>query len=375
MNLINNSSVDIAKFLQNKTKLWGKINANRVFDPNVYIDSPKVCKLENITNEYLEDMLNKFISDENYINIMIVDGILITTEENDFFKISQNHSINLKVIQETIKPLKVVCINTIQTKNKIVDYNLNIELNENTSTKLDIDVLSETADKSIANINTHVYLKSYAKVSFTNISTSRCKNVLYVNNNFTADIDKCAELNMFNFVDKSLFLSNNFNINLNGKKSRFDAKGLYLLLKNKHIVEFAFNVVHKASDTYSNIDFKGVVDANSKAFFNSLTIVEHGLDKIQAFQNNKNIQLNNKSQITTKPELEIFSDDIVCNHGATVGQLDNEALFYLKSRGIPEDKAKLLLIESFVFELLESADLDKYTHRKLNQIILGLIKA
>ncbi|MDE5037840.1 SufD family Fe-S cluster assembly protein, partial [Francisella tularensis] len=79
--------------------------------------------------------------------------------------------------------------------------------------------------------------------------------------------------------------------------------------------------------TYSNVNFRGVANGNSKAWFNAKEIVNKDIEQIQAYQNNKNIQLINKAEINTKPELVIFADDVVCTHGATIGQLDKAALF------------------------------------------------
>lgn len=81
-----------------------------------------------------------------------------------------------------------------------------------------------------------------------------------------------------------------------------------------------FLVNHNASHTYSNVNFRGVANGNAKAWFNAKAIVNKGIEQIQAYQNNKNIQLSNKAEINTKPELEIFADDVVCTHGATIGQ-------------------------------------------------------
>ncbi|MDE4955328.1 SufD family Fe-S cluster assembly protein, partial [Francisella tularensis] len=75
-------------------------------------------------------------------------------------------------------------------------------------------------------------------------------------------------------------------------------------------------------------------NGNAKAWFNAKARVTKDIEQIQAYQNNKNIQISNKDEIKTKPELEIFADDVVCTHGSTIGQLDNYALFYLQSRGL-----------------------------------------
>ena len=169
------------------------------------------------------------------------------------------------------------------------------------------------------------------------------------------NLDKAAEFNGFNLLNKDSLLRNDFVVNLDGEHSRFDVRGLYLI-NDQAVANACFLVNHNASNTYSNVNFKGVVNGSAKAWFNAKAVVNKDIKQIQAYQNNKNIQLSKKAEINTKPELKIYSDDVVCTHGATIGELDKDALFYLQSRGLTLEGAQHLLLEGFVKAQLTSDD-------------------
>src|SRR6185295_12886783 len=104
---------------------------------------------------------------------------------------------------------------------------------------------------------------------------------------------------------------------------------------------------------YSNELYKGVLSDEGKAVFNGKIFVRPDAQKTNAFQSNRNILLSEGSVIHTKPQLEIWADDVKCSHGCTTGQLDEDALFYLRSRGIPKDEARGLLLSAFAAETLD----------------------
>jgi len=110
--------------------------------------------------------------------------------------------------------------------------------------------------------------------------------------------------------------------------------------------------VHSAPHSSSSEFFKGVVDERARAVFNGKVIVQPGADGTQAEQTNKNLLLSKLAEVDTKPELEIHADDVKCAHGATVGALDPDQLFYLRSRGVSDTQARRLLTEAFCAEVL-----------------------
>ena len=117
----------------------------------------------------------------------------------------------------------------------------------------------------------------------------------------------------------------------------------------------------------SNINFKILRD-QSKGVFNGKIFVDKIAQKTNAFQQNNNILIDNKAKVNTKPQLEIFADDVKCSHGCTIGQLNKEALFYLRSRGIPEKEAKALLTYAFANNILESVKTPNLK-RRINSLI------
>ena len=111
-------------------------------------------------------------------------------------------------------------------------------------------------------------------------------------------------------------------------------------------------VTHEAPNCRSEQDYKGILNGHSRAVFNGRVVVAKGAQHTQAKQQNKNLLLSIDTEIDTKPQLEIFADDVVCTHGATVGQLDEEAIFYLATRGIGRADATRYLVKAFTVDNL-----------------------
>jgi Fe-S cluster assembly protein SufD len=104
---------------------------------------------------------------------------------------------------------------------------------------------------------------------------------------------------------------------------------------------------------FSNELYKGIIDEKATGVFNGKIFVQPQAQKTNAYQSNKNILLSDDASVNTKPQLEIFADDVKCSHGCTVGRLNEEGLFYLESRGIPSKIARSLLLHAFAFDVLE----------------------
>jgi Fe-S cluster assembly protein SufD len=145
---------------------------------------------------------------------------------------------------------------------------------------------------------------------------------------------------------------NNLNIVMNSEYSEATMYGLYLMNDNQHIDNHSV-VDHAKPHCYSNELYKGILGGKSTGVFNGKIFVKQDAQKTNAFQSNKNILLSKDATMNTKPQLEIYADDVKCSHGATVGQLDEEPLFYLRARGISEEKAKGLLVMAFAQDILD----------------------
>ena len=127
-------------------------------------------------------------------------------------------------------------------------------------------------------------------------------------------------------------------------------------------------VDHIAPHCNSNELYKGILSGKATGVFNGKVLVNKEAQKTNAFQSNNNLLINDKASINTKPQLEIFADDVKCSHGCTIGQLDENALFYLRARGIPEKEAKALLMYAFANNVLESVKIPQLKNR-INKLI------
>jgi Fe-S cluster assembly protein SufD len=146
---------------------------------------------------------------------------------------------------------------------------------------------------------------------------------------------------------------NNLHIKLNDVNCTSHLFGLYILNGEQHTDNHTL-VDHAMPNCFSNELYKGIIDGGATGVFNGKIFVRKDAQKTNAFQSNKNILLSDNAQMNTKPQLEIFADDVKCSHGATTGQLDEEALFYLRARGIGEQSARTLLNIAFVGDVLNN---------------------
>jgi Fe-S cluster assembly protein SufD len=160
-----------------------------------------------------------------------------------------------------------------------------------------------------------------------------------------------SKVNTFTLTLNGELVRNNFSIIIDGENCESHFHGLYLLdggtVADNHTV-----VDHRKPNSFSNELYKGIMDGNSKGVFNGKIFVRPHAQKTNAFQSNRNILMTDSATINTKPQLEIWADDVKCSHGCTSGQLDEEALFYLQTRGIPHDSAKAMLLYAFALDVL-----------------------
>jgi Fe-S cluster assembly protein SufD len=147
------------------------------------------------------------------------------------------------------------------------------------------------------------------------------------------------------------FVRNNLNIVLNGQHAEAFMYGLYMPNGRQHVDNHTL-VDHAMPNSYSNELYKGILDDNSTGVFNGKIFVRPDAQKTNAYQSCKNVVLSPGASMNTKPQLEIFADDVKCSHGTTTGKLNDEALFYMRSRGIPKDEARSLLLYAFSQDVL-----------------------
>jgi Fe-S cluster assembly protein SufD len=162
-----------------------------------------------------------------------------------------------------------------------------------------------------------------------------------------------SRVNTFTFTLGGKLVRNNLQLALDGEGIESHMFGLYLLtndtLADNHTV-----VDHRKANSFSSELYKGIMDGSSKGVFNGKIYVRPNAQKTNAFQANRNLLLTNKATINTKPQLEIWADDVKCSHGCTTGQLDEEAMFYLQTRGLSKDMARAMMLYAFAGEILDS---------------------
>jgi Fe-S cluster assembly protein SufD len=145
----------------------------------------------------------------------------------------------------------------------------------------------------------------------------------------------------------------NVNVTLEGEGGNTTLEGLYLTAGDQ-LSDTHSMIDHASPHCTSGEHYKGILDGKSRAVFNGKIMVRKDAQKTNSYQENRNIILSNEARVDTKPQLEIFADDVKCSHGATVGQLSKESMFYLRSRGIGEEQARMILIYAFASDVLKN---------------------
>lgn len=208
--------------------------------------------------------------------------------------------------------------------------------------------LNEVTEIAVAE-NSHLY---YYKLQDQN------RNAIEVSN-FETNIQRNGTFSSAVFSLRGGMIRNNLNLNLLDSNCEGNMYGLYLLNGKTHVDNHT-NVDHIMPNSQSNELYKGILNDRSRGVFNGKIFVRQAAQKTNAFQQNSNILLSDDAVINTKPQLEIWADDVKCSHGCTSGQLDQEAMFYLRARGINKETAKSLLLFAFAGEVLEHIKNDEF---------------
>ena len=206
---------------------------------------------------------------------------------------------------------------------------------------------------SFINVSTYVDVEENAHLSIHKIQ----KNGLETFDLQREYVNQAANsvFTMNTFPLSGRMTRNDLRINVDGSNCETFMNGAYTL-KGKSHCDNHTTVDHKVAHCYSKELYKGVIDDRATNVFNGKVFVRKDAQKINAFQSNANILLSETGTVNSKPELEIYADDVKCSHGSTTGQLDDEAVFYLRSRGLSEKSAKELLVKAFLGEVLEEVE-------------------
>lgn len=301
---------------------------------------------------------------ENYFNKIATQDSLTSlntafTNEGAYIHIPKN-----KLVE---KPIQIVYFSTgnevaamTQPRNLVVvDENSHVQIIERHQSLTDNPVLTNSVTEIFADKRAIV---DYYKVQNDNLNASLIDNT-FVNQHSNS----ICSVHTFSFGGK--LTRNNLNFFQNGEHMDSILKGITIIGGKQH-VDHNTLVHHIEPNCESHQDYKGIFADKSIGVFNGKVIVEKEAQKTNAFQANNNILISDKATINTKPQLEIFADDVKCSHGCTIGQLDESAMFYMRSRGIAEKEAKALLMYAFSNNVLSSVKINELKNR-INKIIAG----
>ncbi|MFV0571869.1 MAG: Fe-S cluster assembly protein SufD [Xanthomarina gelatinilytica] len=240
-----------------------------------------------------------------------------------------------------------------------------IVVNENSHVQIIERHQSLTNNPVLTNSVTEIFANKRAIVDYYKIQNDN-ENASLIDNTFiNQKQESYCSVHTFSFGGK--LTRNNLNFYQNGERIDSTLKGV-TIIGNKQHVDHNTLVHHIEPNCESHQDYKGVFNDNATGVFNGKVLVNKEAQKTNAFQANNNILVSDKASINTKPQLEIFADDVKCSHGCTIGQLDESAMFYMQSRGIPKKEAKALLMYAFSNNVLSSVKIPEIKQR-INKII------
>jgi Fe-S cluster assembly protein SufD len=230
-----------------------------------------------------------------------------------------------------------------------VDDNAEVTFLENTVSLDDAPYFSNMVTEIKVAQNAHVHYSRLQNESRKAITVNNFETNIYRDATFTSSLISLS----------GDMVRNNLTLNLLDSGCEGNMYGLYFLNGKTHVDNHT-NVDHTKAHAESNELYKGILADKSRGVFNGKIFVRQDAQKTNAFQQNNNILLSEDTTVNTKPQLEIWADDVKCSHGCTTGQLDEEALFYLQARGLGKDQAKGLLLYAFAGEVLEKISNEEF---------------
>ena len=248
------------------------------------------------------------------------------------------------------KPLVIHYINDASS-GEVVAANRNlIIMGRNSQMTIVEKFNSSGAGNHFTNLVNEVVVGENARMDYYNIQNDKGNRYQYSHTEIHQK--NSSNVNTYTFNLQGKLLRTNLNLIIDGEGIESHMYGLYLLggttIADNHTV-----VDHKKPHSLTNELYKGIMDGHSKGIFNGKIFVRPQAQKTNAFQANRNILLSDSATVNTKPQLEIWADDVKCSHGCTTGQLDEEALFYLRTRGIHKDTARAMMLYAFAGEITE----------------------
>jgi len=307
----------------------------------------QVSPLSQVSSEWIAENSTNNITVEGEIFHAIntyyaTDGVAIS--------ISKNVSVN--------QTIQVIHLTT--GSNNIASARNILHAQENSQAHITFSYYGENSNQNFTNSISDIHLERNAKIFIDKIQAEGESDFQISTEQVTQEKDSTFTLTTSTF--SGAIVRNNVNVQVVGENAETNLFGTYLL-NGKQVVDNHTTVDHKVAHCVSNELYKGVLDDASTGVFNGKVYVRQDAQKINAFQSNANVLLSDNASMNSKPELEIYADDVKCSHGSTTGQIDEEAIFYLRARGISEKSAKSLLLHGFIGDVLEKFTSEEVKHK------------
>ena len=352
---------DIKKYFLYDTDTYKVIFIDGVYNPflsNTTHDGLDVCLMSAaLSKPKYRDIIN------SYFNRIAPLDESLTALNTSYAKEGAFIYIPKKTVAE--KPIEIIHFSSgeqdslwLQPRNLIViDKNSQVQIIERHQSLKQHSVVTNSV--------TEIYVHEEAFVDYYKLQNDLTTASLIDNTYIQQEKNSHASVHTFSLGGK--LIRNNLRYFHKGEHILSTLKGLTILEGKQH-VDHSTMVHHSQPNCESHQDYKGIFSERSEGVFNGQILVDKIAQKTNAFQQNNNVLLDDKATVNSKPQLEIFADDVKCSHGCTIGQMDEEALFYLRSRGIPKKEAKALMTYAFANNVLESVQLPSLKKRINGQI-------
>lgn len=327
------------------------------FDWVTFINGKYHPSLSKITSEMVE--IAPFEEAENhpefqeYLNKIADNGLAFT----NFNLAYANTGLFVKVPKNAVieKPIHIFYLSQDQKENSF--YAIRNLLVAEEGSHIEIIESHHNYDESfvLTNTVTEIYSGKNAKTDWHKLQNDSDSSYMIDHTFAKQERDSLTTVNTFSFGGK--LVRNNLDFIHNGQNINSFMNGI-TMIGNEQLVDHHTAVHHKEPNCESYQNYKGIYKDQSKGVFNGKVFVDKIAQKTNAYQQNNNVLLNEGASIDTKPQLEIFADDVKCSHGCTVGQLNDDALFYLRARGISKKEAQAMLLYAFANDAMENIDIE-----------------
>ena len=225
-----------------------------------------------------------------------------------------------------------------------------ISIGEHAQAKVVLTYASEVTNDCFSHVHTSIEVGKQAHVNVEKVQLESSEMYSFSDEEIWQDASSVFQINTLT-LDGSL-VRNDLHIQVQGEHAETHLNSMYMLNGQQHVANYS-TVDHQVANCESHELYKGIMDDKSLAVFNGKVFVRKDAQKTNAYQSNANVLISEDSSVNSKPELEIYADDVKCSHGSTTGQLDDDAIFYLRARGLSEKSAKQLMLTAFMSDVLD----------------------